>query len=131
MSKVLQEFKKLFNNEDIRAVRSPLRIAPLGAHSDHQDGRVTGMALDASIDLVYAPNEDGIVNVHSLDFEGEEKFHLEDDLEFIDGFWGNYLRGVVTSLQEDYDLTVGINGLLNGELPIGGSAHQLPYLRLT
>jgi galactokinase/galacturonokinase len=130
MSKTLQEFKNIFNEEeDIRAVRSPLRIAPLGAHSDHQDGRVTGMALDASIDLVYSPNEDGLVNVHSLDFEGEEKFPLDaDELDFIPGFWGNYLRGVVTALQKDYELTVGINGLLNGELPIGGLSSSAAVL---
>ena len=120
MSKLLKEFKEKFNNEDIRAIRSPLRISPIGAHSDHQDGRVTGMALDACIDFIYSPNEDGIVNVFSKDFDGEEKFHLEDDLEFIPKFWGNYLRGAVVALQEDFDLKIGVNGILDGDLPIGG-----------
>ncbi|MFW6300515.1 MAG: galactokinase family protein, partial [Oceanicaulis sp.] len=40
-----------------RAVRSPLRICPLGAHVDHQDGVVSGMALTDSIDLVYTPED--------------------------------------------------------------------------
>ena len=128
MSKAMKIFKSLFNDEDIRAVRSPLRIAPLGAHSDHQDGRVTGMALDASIDLIYSPNNEGIVNVHSLDFPGEEKFHIDDEFEFVPGFWGNYLRGAVVSLQEDFTLTKGINGLLNGELPIGGLSSSAAVL---
>lgn len=114
MSTAIKACKNLFNNEDIRAVRSPFRIAPLGAHLDHQGGCVTGMALDASIDLVHSPNVEGIVNVHSLDFEGEEKFHIDEELEFVPGFWGNYLRGAVISLQEDFKLTKGINGLLNG-----------------
>lgn len=120
MINLIEEFKEKFNTKDIHLIKSPLRIAPLGAHSDHQDGRVTGMALDASIDFMYAPNEEGIVNVFSRDFAGEEKFHLEDDLEFIPNFWGNYLRGAVVALQEDFDLKVGINGLLDGDLPIGG-----------
>lgn len=120
MSNLINDFKEKFRNQNIRAIKSPLRIAPLGAHSDHQDGRVTGMALDASIDFVYSPNEDGIVNVFSRDFSGEEKFHLEDDLDFIPGFWGNYLRGAVVALQADFDLKIGINGLLDGDLPIGG-----------
>lgn len=120
MNKLIETFKKKFNNQDIRVIKSPLRIAPLGAHSDHQDGRVTGMALDASIDFIYTLNEEGIVNVFSRDFAGEEKFHLEEDLEFIPHFWGNYLRGAVVALQADYDLKVGINGLLDGDLPIGG-----------
>ncbi len=120
MSRLMKEFKGKFNNDDIRAIRSPLRISPIGAHSDHQDGRVSGMALDACIDFVYSPNQDGIVNVFSKDFAGEEKFHLEDDLEFIPNFWGNYLRGAVVALQEDFDLKVGVNGILDGDLPIGG-----------
>ena len=120
MSRLIKEFKEKFKNEDKRAIRSPLRISPIGAHSDHQDGRVTGMALDACIDFIYSPNEEGIVNVFSKDFDGEEKFHLEDDLEFIPKFWGNYLRGAVVALQEDFDLKVGINGILDGDLPIGG-----------
>ena len=117
---ITKEFKNRFDNKDIRAVRSPLRICPIGAHSDHQDGRVTGMALEASIDLVYSPNEDGNVNVVSLDFDGEEKFNLKDELDYIPGFWGNYLRGAVVSLQKDYELIKGINGVLGGSLPIGG-----------
>lgn len=120
MSQLLEEFKNTFKNEDIRAVRSPLRISPLGAHSDHQNGRVTGMALEASIDFVYSPNESGLINVFSKDFSGEEKFYLNEELEFVPGFWGNYLRGAVVALQEDFDLKIGINGILDGGFPIGG-----------
>lgn len=120
MSQLLEEFKLKFNNEDIRAVRSPLRISPLGAHSDHQNGRVTGMALEASIDFVYSPNESGLINVFSKDFSGEEKFYLNEELDFVPGFWGNYLRGAVVALQADFDLKVGINGILDGGFPIGG-----------
>lgn len=120
MSQLLEEFKLKFNNEDIRAVRSPLRISPLGAHSDHQNGCVTGMALEASIDFVYSPNESGLINVFSKDFSGEEKFYLNEELDFVPGFWGNYLRGAVVALQADFDLKVGINGILDGGFPIGG-----------
>lgn len=41
------------SSNDLRAVKSPLRICPIGAHSDYQGGRVTGMTLDASVDTVY------------------------------------------------------------------------------
>ena len=42
----------------IRVVRAPLRISPLGAHIDHQLGRVTGMAVDRSILFAFAPTTD-------------------------------------------------------------------------
>ena len=129
MTKEFKAFKKYFDDSDVRLVRSPLRICPLGAHSDHQNGRVTGMALDSNIDLVYSPNKEGLVNVYSLNFEGEEKFSLTDEeLDFLPGFWGNYLRGAVTALKEDYDVTVGINGVLGGDLPIGGLSSSAAVL---
>ena len=52
---MLELKEKLITNyggEDVRAVVSPLRICPLGAHVDHQGGVVTGVALDSSVNLV-------------------------------------------------------------------------------
>ena len=53
------------SREDIRIVRSPLRISPLGAHVDHQDGIVTGMALDRAIYLAFVPRTDTQVVIES------------------------------------------------------------------
>ena len=117
---LVKEFKDRFDNQDIRAVRSPLRICPIGAHSDHQGGKVTGMALDSSIDFVYSPNDEGDVKVYSLEFPEAEEFHLGDEFEFVPQFWGNYLRGAVYALQKDFDLTKGVNGVISGRMPIGG-----------
>ena len=39
---------------DAHVVVSPYRICPLGAHVDHQLGKVTGMALDQAIVLVFS-----------------------------------------------------------------------------
>ncbi|SPT62308.1 Uncharacterised protein [Aerococcus viridans] len=66
---------------------------------------------------VEAANSAGIpvILVDRTSDSGEEKFHLEEDLEFIPHFCGNYLRGAVVALQADYDLKVGINGLLDGD----------------
>ena len=50
----------------IQIVRSPLRISPLGAHVDHQDGLVTGMTLDRAIVLAFAPRTDRRMVVESL-----------------------------------------------------------------
>lgn len=68
MRDITNEFKQEYDTKDIRAVKSPLRICPIGAHSDHQLGKVTGMTLDSSVDLIYTPSEDGYIKVRSLDF---------------------------------------------------------------
>ena len=120
MEELVEYFKEKYSDTDIRAVRSPLRICPLGAHSDHQGGRVTGMTLNASVDMIYSPTEDGYVRVESMDFPDKELFHISHESEYIPGFWGNYIRGAVMSLQQDFVLKKGFNAIVSGKLPIGG-----------
>lgn len=102
MKELIQEFNKRFDENALRAVKSPLRICPIGAHSDFQGGRVTGMTLNASVNMVYAPREDGYIMVHSLDFPDKEYFHLSHESDYVPGFWGNYLRGAILALQQDF-----------------------------
>jgi galactokinase/galacturonokinase len=120
MEHVVENFERKFGASPSRAVRSPLRICPLGAHVDHQDGIVTGMALTDSIDLVYTPQEDGYLRVQSLDFPDEEYFHVDQVPDMVPTFWGNYLRGAVLSLSRQFKLHRGIRGVVRGKLPIGG-----------
>ena len=104
----------------IRVVRAPLRISPLGAHIDHQLGRVTGMAVDRSILFAFAPTADGSLHVESLDFATTTDFTLTRVPPYVKGDWGNYLRGAVVALQKDRPLQQGLIGVLGGDMPIGG-----------
>ena len=119
-NELVERFRAKFAHVPTAAVRSPLRICPLGAHVDHQDGVVTGMALTESVNLVFSRNDDGYVRVQSMDFPDEEYFHVDQVPEMVPTFWGNYLRGAVLSLQRGYKLRYGINGVVRGRLPIGG-----------
>ena len=40
---------------------TPYRICPLGAHVDHQWGKVTGFAIDKGITMEFEPTEDGSI----------------------------------------------------------------------
>ena len=104
----------------IRVVRAPLRISPLGAHIDHQLGRVTGMAVDRSILFAFAPTDDGSIHVHSLDFAQPTTFAPTAIPPYLKGDWGNYLRGAALALQNAYGLKQGLVGVLGGDMPIGG-----------
>ena len=44
----------------IFGVQVPLRVCPLGAHIDHQGGRVTGMTIDRSVRLAGAPTDGAV-----------------------------------------------------------------------
>ncbi|MBP8782180.1 MAG: galactokinase, partial [Paludibacteraceae bacterium] len=115
-----QFYKNFGNNHIVKHIISPLRICPLGAHVDHQHGLVTGMTLQASINMAYSCNKDGYVQVQSLDFPDKDFFHLENVPDLLPGFWGNYLRGAVLSLKRHFILTNGINAVISGKYPIGG-----------
>jgi galactokinase len=106
--------------DSIQVVRSPLRISPLGAHIDHQLGRVTGMAVDRAILLAFAPTTDGTVQVESLDFPSTTRFDLAAVPPHQKGDWGNYLRGAVLALQKNHQLTRGLVGVMDSDMPIGG-----------
>lgn len=118
--------KKEYEKTDkLRAVRFPLRVCPIGAHHDYQNGRVTGMTFDASVDMVYAPREDNYVQIQSKEFPNKEIFSFSHDLEYIPSFYESYIRGAVKALQQDYVLKVGVNAVASGNLPIGGFPPQL------
>lgn len=106
--------------DQVQQIKSPFRICPLGAHIDHQGGKVTGMALEEGIDLQFIPNEQGYIRIQSLDFPDEEYFHIEKVPDRLPGFWGNYIRGAVLALSQKVKLTRGITGTIRGKLPIGG-----------
>lgn len=104
----------------VRLVRAPLRVCPLGAHIDHQLGRVTGMTIDRSILLAFAPTVDGAIHIDSLNFTPPLTFNLADVPPYRPGDWGNYVRGAVLALQGQYRLARGMVGVVGGEMPIGG-----------
>lgn len=120
MNDLIYKLEEVYKVKPLRAVKSPLRICPLGAHVDHQGGLVTGVAVDSNVNLVYASNDKGFVRVQSLDFPDEEYFSMSNVPEMVPGSWGNYIRGAVLSLKRDYVLKKGITGIISGKLPIGG-----------
>lgn len=118
MRELVQMFEEKFSVKEVKFIKSPLYICPLGAHTDHQNGLVTGMALNISINLAYSPNNEGYIRVQSTDFPDEEYFHMDNVPGMLPGYWGNYLRGAVLSLSKKYKLNKGINGVIRGKSPI-------------
>ena len=106
---------------DIRIVRSPYRICPLGAHVDHQLGRVTGMAIDRSLLLAFTPTRDGLIRLRSADLDREAAFAVSEAASVPKEGWARYAAGAVLALQNaGLPVQRGIAGVLEGSLPIGG-----------
>jgi len=118
-------------DRDIQIVYAPLRISPLGAHVDHQDGLVTGMTLDRVIWLAFTPRNDRRVCIESLNFPNRVEFALDDiPPKSLQG-WGNYARGAALALQQQHVLQTGIDAVVGGEMHwrfefLGGGRRGVP-----
>lgn len=120
--------------EGMFAVSIPLRLCPLGAHSDHQGGTVTGFAIDRTIDLVGSVTEVPRAEVVSVVFDRKAVVEFDGANARISGDWANYLRGAVIALQRyGTALTKGIRVVIDGAMPIGGlsssAAVSIGYLK--
>ena len=130
-SEVLTLTKKLVNvmeNNYQYHIFSPYRVCPLGAHVDHQHGLVTGFAINKGVDLWFNVREDANVNLTSLSFEGEVHFDLAKRSEVKEKHWGDYARGAKYALKKRFELTKGIDGVLQGSLPVGGLSSSAAVL---
>jgi len=125
-----KHFHSLFpdvHKSDIRHVYSPYRVCPVGAHIDHQHGHVTGFALDHGVDLLYVPTESGVINMFSMNFEGQVLFPLESVPAKYKN-WGAYIQAAIYALSKKDKLEVGIQGLIHGSLPVGGLSSSAAVL---
>ena len=107
---------------------SPYRVCPLGAHVDHQHGLVTGFAINKGVDLWFNVQDDAQVNLISRSFEGEVHFDLAKRSEVREKHWGDYARGAKYALKKRFELTHGIDGVLQGSLPVGGLSSSAAVL---
>jgi len=100
-------------------VFTPYRVCPLGAHIDHQHGPVTGFAINKGVSLEFDVTENGEVNLTSKNYPGDTRFNIADSPE-RELTWGDFARGAAIALSRKYQLKYGINGVVEGTLPVGG-----------
>ena len=118
--KCISKFIKIYNKNPLDVSFCPYRISPLGAHVDHQLGIINGLAIDKGIHIAYGPKQNGVIELASLNFPKRAQFHVNAVPEVKVGDWADHLRGATKILNEKYKLRVGLCGVIEGTLPIGG-----------
>lgn len=119
--KCVEIFQKLYGKDPDSVGFCPYRISPLGAHIDHQFGKINGLAIDKGIHFAYRRKKSGICELQSVNFPGQRaQFHVASIPETKEGDWADHLRGAALKLREKYTLQYGVAGVLEGTLPIGG-----------
>lgn len=114
------KFHELYHKDPEDISFCPYRICPIGAHSDHNLGKITGLAIDKGIHIAYAPKQNGVVEMTSLQFAKRAQWHIASVPSRKQEDWADYLRGATWALGKRYALRVGISGVIDGSLPIGG-----------
>ena len=124
---------------------SPYRVCPLGAHVDHQHGLVTGFAINKGVDLWWTPSGspclggeeaplnppvygESHVHLESKTFEGVVDFEINAPTQVREHHWGDYARGAKYALMKRFELKRGIDGVIQGSLPVGGLSSSAAVL---
>lgn len=118
--KVIEAFETIYRKSPEHTAFTPYRVCPLGAHSDHQLGKITGFAIDKGIHIAYGPKMNGVVEISSLQFPKRAQWHVSETPSEKQGDWADHLRGATIALNSRYPLRTGLCAMLDGELPIGG-----------
>ncbi len=117
---VVKAFENTYLREPLHTAFTPYRICPLGAHSDHQLGKITGFAINKGIHMAYGPKQNGVIEIASLQFPKRAQWHVMSTPEQKQNDWADHLRGATIALNARYPLRTGLCAVIDGELPIGG-----------
>jgi len=116
----IEVYQEIYGREPYGIAFCPYRICPIGAHSDHQHGKITGLAIDKGIHIAYRPKKNGVIELSSLQFDKRAQFHVSGVPKEKENDWADYLRGATIALGKRYPLQTGLSGVIEGSLPIGG-----------
>lgn len=116
----IKRFLETYKKAPTAVAFCPYRVCPIGAHSDHQYGKITGFAIDKGIHIAYAPKQNGVIELTSLQFSKRAQWHVQSVPDQKENDWADYLRGATLMLSQKHPLKVGLCGVIEGSLPIGG-----------
>lgn len=115
-----EKFEQIYKKAAQYTAFTPYRVCPIGAHSDHQLGKITGIAINKGIHIAYGPKENGVIEIQSQQFDKRAQWHVAATPESPQGDWADHLRGATIALNKRYPLRRGLCAVVDGELPIGG-----------
>lgn len=70
-----EKFREIYSRDPEGISFSPYRICPIGAHVDHNLGKITGLAIDKGIHIAFRPKQNGVIEIVSLQFPKRAQWH--------------------------------------------------------
>ncbi len=115
-----ERFEQIYKKPPQHTAFTPYRVCPIGAHSDHQLGKITGFAIDKGVHIAYGAKQNGVIEIQSLQFDKRAQWHVLSTPDRPEGDWADHLRGATIAFASRYPLRTGLCAVIDGELPIGG-----------
>ena len=98
----VEAFEHIYKKAPPYTAFTPYRVCPIGAHSDHQLGKITGFAINKGIHIAYGPKENGVIEIQSLQFDKRAQWHVEATPKTKENDWADHLRGATIALNKRY-----------------------------
>ena len=127
--RVVAEFRRRFRDNPAFCSRAPGRVNLIGDHTDYNEGFVLPMAIDREVWFAVRARPDRRVMVHSLDFDEDATFALDDGGPHDRG-WVEYLRGMAWALDQGSGHIQGWEGVAAGDVPVGAGLSSSAALEL-
>ena len=119
--RVTASFAARFGDAPDLVVRAPGRVNLIGEHTDYNDGFVLPCAIGPATMVAVSKRNDNNVEVIAADFgDAGDQFSLELPLERnVEQPWADYVRGMISALQNEGCALSGAKIAIAGSLPKG------------
>jgi len=98
---------------------APGRVNIIGEHTDYADGFVMPAAIDFATLAAITPRSDGTVAIHSVNFDEQINYPVDNLPPKASHHWSDYPLGVLSVLREAGVPIPAFSLTLNGDVPIG------------
>lgn len=101
----------------VRMAMAPGRVNLIGDHTDYNDGYVLPMTVDRGIYLALRRRDDATVRLYSVRYDERVEYPLDRYPALLQpGSWLSYVAGVVEELRRRGLVSVGFEGVVDGDL---------------
>ena len=120
-NRVTDAFTERFGQSPQIVARAPGRVNLIGEHTDYNDGFVLPCAIGPATMVAVRKRDDDIVEVVAADFgDADDRFNLQTPLErSLKQPWADYVRGMISALQNEGHALRGVQIAIAGNLPKG------------
>ncbi len=115
----------------VKCARAPGRVNLIGEHTDYNGGFVLPMAVDREVCLMFRPVNNGKIRLWSEDYSVMDEFAIDNVRPVKENKWANYVRGVAWSLQKNGMPVRPLEGVLQGNVPIGAGLSSSAALEVS